>query len=642
MASYTTWICVTASLACVVLGLPASDDTEYLIRKPATNEVQDHSGPLLETHLFTVKSKEGKRQPGNRRLNMAMVSMAANNLAARKPHAALNNNKDPVNPYDPGQPAKGFTLRTLGGALTYPSESLKNGTPIAFQVFDNRSAFVECMWTSESSLKSLIENSPNNTHYIFMSSSDRPREDADWLKGQIDKTMVDMMLQLQISKRQVTSLQGRLHYVTSAIYNLGNWIPAVLNYYACVGHGCGYDQIVFQASGDDTPYIMKRLDAHYDWLPSPVSAFGDKSTEITNAGNGCQGNIDVKGKIALLSRNGECSFFTRVSNMQKDGALGVIIFANAGGNIEDMTCQDEECDTQLEIPATMMPYNGDLLNRLSQSKMNATFQHTPSDNFYFGIDGQGKLYEMGWLLYPSFHFLTWQAQWLNFKSELFQNLSKEALVVTAFNHTIMKGDPGVVVTTKLPPMEEMMKYSKVELDTSLSCPGTRDETCPEWDHTVQLYVCCDRESPLCGMELGRWITPFRRRIGRWLTDITPLMPLFTSNICNLTMKTVPWAMPWKPALKIRFSGYKGTQLGCADNVPTGVEPNEHGTWLYGRDGWCDGREVDPWVIDITNQVTKQTTNNVTYYGWYKGTDPDPKLPPGYIIMYSYLVFYKNI
>ncbi len=26
-----------------------------------------------------------------------------------------------------------------------------------------------------------------------------------------------------------------------------------------------------------------------------------------------------------------------------------------------------------------------------------------------------------------------------------------------------------------------------------------------------------------------------------------------------------------------------------EQVPFGVEPNEHGTWYYGRDGWCDGQ-----------------------------------------------------
>ena len=92
-----------------------------------------------------------------------------------------------------------------------------------------------------------------------------------------------------------------------------------------------------------------------------------------------------------------------------------------------------------------------------------------------------------------------------------------------------------------------------------------------------------------------------------------------------------------------LTNISGTLFGCADQVPTCVEPNEHGTWLYGRDGWCDGRNVFPWVIDVTQQVQKgQQTNVIQYFGWFNGTDPDPKQNPGEMILYSYLVFYKEL
>ncbi|KAG2446289.1 hypothetical protein HXX76_000878 [Chlamydomonas incerta] len=32
----------------------------------------------------------------------------------------------------------------------------------------------------------------------------------------------------------------------------------------------------------------------------------------------------------------------------------------------------------------------------------------------------------------------------------------------------------------------------------------------------------------------------------------------------------------------------GTEWGCADDVLHGGVPNQHGTWYYGRGGWCDG------------------------------------------------------
>lgn len=53
-------------------------------------------------------------------------------------------------------------------------------------------------------------------------------------------------------------------------------------------------------------------------------------------------------------------------------------------------------------------------------------------------------------------------------------------------------------------------FDTLQLDASLSCPGRRDSSCAHWDHTVQLFVCCDPLGPYCNTELGRWITAFRR------------------------------------------------------------------------------------------------------------------------------------
>ena len=83
-----------------------------------------------------------------------------------------------------------------------------------------------------------------------------------------------------------------------------------------------------------------------------------------------------------------------------------------------------------------------------------------------------------------------------------------------------------------------------------------------------------------------------------------------------------------------------TAMGCAARVNQGVEPNEHGTWLYGRDGWCPGQEVVPWVKDITDQVNLNSENTIKYFGYFNGTDPNPLHSPGNIDMSSYLVFYR--
>uniref|UniRef100_H2YWF0 Peptide-N-glycosidase F C-terminal domain-containing protein n=1 Tax=Ciona savignyi TaxID=51511 RepID=H2YWF0_CIOSA len=84
----------------------------------------------------------------------------------------------------------------------------------------------------------------------------------------------------------------------------------------------------------------------------------------------------------------------------------------------------------------------------------------------------------------------------------------------------------------------------------------------------------------------------------------------------------------------------GTPLGCANRVPDGVVPNEHGTWLYGRDGWCDGLQVDPWLIDVSSELIPNSINNITYRGLFNGKDPNPKQNPGLIRVASYLIYYN--
>lgn len=76
----------------------------------------------------------------------------------------------------------------------------------------------------------------------------------------------------------------------------------------------------------------------------------------------------------------------------------------------DMNCNGSECNTQLNIPASMIPYEVGYRQK-TETNLYVRYQTTPSDTFLFGIDGEGKVEEAGWLLYPSMRFLAYQAQW---------------------------------------------------------------------------------------------------------------------------------------------------------------------------------------------------------------------------------------
>jgi hypothetical protein len=56
----------------------------------------------------------------------------------------------------------------------------------------------------------------------------------------------------------------------------------------------------------------------------------------------------------------------------------------------------------------------------------------------------------------------------------------------------------------------------------------------------------------------------------------------------------------------------GDQEGCLKQIDQGSVPNQHGTWWFERSSWCPGKQVDPWVFDITDVVTPGQPAEITY------------------------------
>ncbi len=90
----------------------------------------------------------------------------------------------------------------------------------------------------------------------------------------------------------------------------------------------------------------------------------------------------------------------------------------------------------------------------------------------------------------------------------------------------------------------------------------------------------------------------------------------------------------------------GTAEGCVQQIEQGTIPNQFGTWPYGRGGWCAGKQVDPWIVDVTSAAAPGSTVSVSYRGLFQGADyvPQPSNSgQGFganIKMKSHLVIYK--
>ncbi len=90
---------------------------------------------------------------------------------------------------EPGDQAPAFTVRTLDGEFSYQPGALRG--PLIIHAFTNKSGFLECMWTSESSLSSLVQDLPESTQVLFLSLDDSAASDALWMREQLHRVAMN-------------------------------------------------------------------------------------------------------------------------------------------------------------------------------------------------------------------------------------------------------------------------------------------------------------------------------------------------------------------------------------------------------------------------------------------------------------------
>ena len=71
---------------------------------------------------------------------------------------------------------------------------------------------------------------------------------------------------------------------------------------------------------------------------------------------------------------------------------------------------------------------------------------------------------------------------------------------------------------------------------------------------------------------------------------------------------------------------------------SGTVPNQYGTWWYGRNGWCPGREVGVQRRDVTGYAVPGATVEVSYDATYRGADFTGG--SANIVAESWLVYYR--
>ncbi len=97
--------------------------------------------------------------------------------------------------YKPGDLAPSFVIQTLSGKFVYKEKALNNSKasdPIIFCAFNKHSAFLRALWTEEGSVRRLLQRSPQNTQYVFLSLSENAKHDVEYMQKKVFGEMARM------------------------------------------------------------------------------------------------------------------------------------------------------------------------------------------------------------------------------------------------------------------------------------------------------------------------------------------------------------------------------------------------------------------------------------------------------------------
>lgn len=237
---------------------------------------------------------------------------------------------------------------------------------------------------------------------------------------------------------------------------------------------------------------------------------------------------------------------------------------------------------------------------------------------------------VGWFE-PNLAMAANEADLYNFESDRDERLAAQgATVVTLFDEEL--SDPGWAGTrgyadVTLPDAGTMAAFGAAELDLYLGCVGEGEYgTCPAWDYIVNLYLCEADDPDTCDTEIGRWITTYHRE-GRWVHDITPLLPLLAGGgerrfafytqqpyDVKLELRLLPGAKAERPvATHFLFSGgafdldYNDAYAPLAIDVPDTAARVEIATVITGHGG-----EANTNCAEFCDTTHHFTINGVEY------------------------------
>ena len=440
------------------------------------------------------------------------------------------------------------------------------------------------LWESQADLKTLTQKSPKNVHYFFVS---RKKTDAE-ADANVDAMAkrVDAML-ATLPEADATHWRDRLHVLKTRSASLGGWLSQAIESHGRIGLSIDRRQIIRGAGSlADVKRFDNALDAAGKWPWKANIAYLANDPVYYNAQSDLADKLD------------------------QDGATVVDLFQ---GEV-----LSEYADTMATLPPSAEMAKFDTL------EIEVTQQCPDPDQIELGNCGAWD-YLAGLYLADDAsnqveiaRFITAyhrETHWVVDASSMLPLLASGGQ--HAFRWSFAPSWNVQPTATRL-----SLRFSNKNKGmhpthaTFLYTGGTFDQGYNDG------YMPTDVPIPVTAKKVELFVI---------VTGHGAVSPSNCAEFCNhqheITVNGMKHAKSFSMA---------GTQDKCVPNNVNGMTPNQAGTWWFGRGGWCPGQQVDPWVVDVTADVTPGQTATISYRGLYKNVAP-PNAGGGDINMVSYLV-----
>jgi hypothetical protein len=484
-----------------------------------------------------------------------------------------------------GDVSDDFTVDLLDGTSFHLKEQLTGCESYVF--IPDRLPISELepasVWTVDKDLLALVKASPKNVHYFFVSRMTTDATADDSLKAM--QARVEALLP-KLAAADAEHWKAHLHVIAKRAQNLGNWIAGVLNTHGKLGFSIDRLQRIRGAGNlADVKRFSSALNAQMKWPWKANLAYAANDPKYFNAQSLLQDRIDAEGATIVKLWDGETLAEFADTTAMLPSAAEMAGFDTLEVEVTQQ-CPDPEqielgnCGAWDYIASLSLmddPNKPVELSRFITSYHRETHWVVDASPM-LAVLKSGGAHSFRWSFAPS-----WNTQPTATRLAFRFSNQKKAARPTQSVFLWSGGGFGAAYNMGRAPVDVPIPATakKVELWTIITGHGSGTNQCSEFcNHQHEFSV---------------------------------------NGVAHLE----------------EFKG-AGNDSGCIAHLDNGMTPNQAGTWWFGRGGWCPGQQVDPWVMDVTADVTPGQTATVSYRGLFKNVDPPPD-GSGDIDMTSYLV-----